>query len=438
MPQYNEFWKKPMEAPIHWIALLLMTISLGVLYSSYIAPQELAQDSNIPPLDRFKYYRTAAGWALIRGRYNNPTIHTLPAMMLYIEAEFLLDRATQTNAYFLLAVLIRMMLRMGLHRDPSKLSHISAYEGEMRRRMWYMAMQSELLCAFHVGLPSMVVGIESDTTEPRNLLDDDFSEDCAELPISRPIVDWTPMSFTILKASLCRVFGLIVRHVNSLAPQRYADVMALDKTLEEAWAKVPAVMRVRPLEESVADPAGLIIQRFNLATMYQKSRCVLHRRYMSESRPPRPEHAYSRRACLRAALTILEYEEIIYHAVGGSGVLSQHGYFVTSLAVCDFMLAAMIVYVAVRSNSYSEFEGNYDFVSQHEQTPSKEAMVQVLRRSHSYFVVAAKDNAELSKVEFVLRTMVANIDKQSEGRRGSTGGVATAEKSMSPFTTEGT
>lgn len=86
------------------------------------------------------------------------------------------------------------MMKMGLHRDPDKLPRITPYEGEMRRRMWNFVVQIDLMVSFHLGLPCMIHGIESDTALPRNLLDLDFDENTTELPPSRPNDDYTPLS----------------------------------------------------------------------------------------------------------------------------------------------------------------------------------------------------------------------------------------------------
>ena len=36
-----------------------------------------------------------------------------------------------------MAIVFRFAFEMGYHRDPDQFSHLSVFEGEMRRRVWY-------------------------------------------------------------------------------------------------------------------------------------------------------------------------------------------------------------------------------------------------------------------------------------------------------------
>ncbi len=58
---------------------------------------------------------------------------------------------------------------MGYHRDPSNLSGISPFDGEMRRRVWLNIVQVEALMSYEMGFPSMIPSEFCDTKVPRNL-----------------------------------------------------------------------------------------------------------------------------------------------------------------------------------------------------------------------------------------------------------------------------
>jgi hypothetical protein len=406
--QYALFWQEPQKVPYHWLALLFMIMGLGVFFSSFMAPHELKGDSPEPPMDRLKLYRSAAGWALIKGKYTQPGPMTLQPLILYVEAEFLVNRAAQMNCYLLSSVCIRLMLKMGLHRDPSKLANISPFDGEMRRRMWNLSIQIDLIVSFHMGLPSLIHGIESDTAMPRNLVDEDFDENSTELPAARPQTDYTTMTYPVNKATVCRVFGQIARQAHSLAPPTYAEVLKLDNLLEETWKGVPAFMKVKPLAECVTDPPMQIIQRFGLASLYHKSRCVLHRRYLAEA-VPKKEHDYSRRMCLDAAVSLLEYQNTIWQACQPGHILSANGWFVSSLAVHDFLLAAMILYLVIKSEHYSEVGGDYNWMTQHTPTPTKDELRRLLRRSYDIWTDVARGIPEVQKTADILSTMLGKI-----------------------------
>ncbi|KPM41312.1 hypothetical protein AK830_g5232 [Neonectria ditissima] len=412
---YAKFWQDPSDVSLHWIAQLFMMLGLGIFFNTFINASEVEGDSPILPLDRIRQYKSCAGWALVWGKYTQPTIATLPAFMLYVESHFLFNRAAQMNCYMLSGVCIRLMLKMGLHRDPSKLANITPFEGEMRRRMWNMGIQIELLVSFHMGLPSMLQGFETDTAVPRNLQDDDFDENSVDLPPGRPPTDFTTMTYPIHKTNILRVFGLIARQAHALTPPSYAEVMKLDDLLQETWRTLPTFMQVRPLDDCVGDPPTLLIQRFGLASIYNKSRCVLHRRYLAEAVPQR-EHDYSRKQCLESALSLLGFQHTIWEACKPGHVLSQNGWFVSSLAVHDYLLAAMVVYLVIKNEHYSETGGEFDWMSQTTtSTPTKAELTDLLKRSHFIWADVATDVREVGKTADTLATMLAKLGSPVDG-----------------------
>lgn len=338
------------------------------------------------------------------------------------------------NCYLLAAVCIRIMLKMGLHRDPSRLgagagagtgagtgagAGISAYEGEMRRRIWGLAVQIDLLVSFHLGLPSMINGIESDTQPPRNLLDEDFDEDTAELPPARSAADYTHMTYPIFKASICKVFGQVARQAHSLTAPTHAEVMEIDRLLEERWAAIPPFMKVRPLHTCITDPPFQVIQRFGIGALYQKARCVLHRRYLVE-KDPRPEHDYSRRTCLLGALALLEYQNTLFEATKPGGLLSQNGWFVSSLSMHDFLLAAMIVYLVLQNDQYEEPGGDSNWMEKDTPLPNKQQLMDALIKSHGIWKEVAAENPEVKKAPEVLEVMFRKIAGNGKGKESFT------------------
>ncbi|KAI0537797.1 hypothetical protein GGR58DRAFT_470290 [Xylaria digitata] len=409
--QYNEFLKNRQEADIHWIATLFMILALGIFFSSFQAPHELVIDSSTPAMDRFRQYRGACGWALIFGKYSQPGPFTLQAMVLYTEADFLVNRVSQINCYLLCATLIRLMLKMGLHRDPSKLPSITPYQGEMRRRMWNLAVQIDLLVSFHLGLPCMIHGIESDTALPRNLLDSDFNEDTTELPPSRPMTEYTPLTYPINKARIARGFGLVARLSHSLTLPTYTEIMRVDARIQDVWSGVPAFMKVKPLSECVTDAPMLVIQRFGIASLYQKSKCVLHRRYLVDPRPLK-EHDYSRRTCLEAAVALLHYQSTMFEATKPGAILAQNSWFIASLAINDFLLADMIVALAVQQRNDCE-EDSTNWMATCTPPVTKESLVEMLIHSHKVWTEMAVTVVDCRKAATVVRTMLQRIQTQS-------------------------
>ncbi|KAG7106385.1 rRNA-processing protein fcf1 like [Verticillium longisporum] len=246
---YREFWVDPSGIDYHWLAQLFMVICLATHFSTYMAPHELAQDSPEPPFERMKRFRSTAAWCLVKGKYHQPKEQTIASVLMYAETEFLVNRNSQMNCYLLASTVMRLMLKLGFHRDPSKLSHITAFQGEMRRRMWHMGMTLDLLVSFHMGLPPMIHGIDSDVALPRNVLDRDFGPESKELPPPQPMTDYTDLTYPLCKNKLMICFGHVARLAHLLTPPPYSEVLKLDSSIQEAWDAVPGFMRVRPIED---------------------------------------------------------------------------------------------------------------------------------------------------------------------------------------------
>ncbi|KAI2621674.1 hypothetical protein GGR54DRAFT_630097 [Hypoxylon sp. NC1633] len=429
--EYNDFCKDPAGAHLHWIALLYMVLSLGVFFSLFSAPHELENDSSIPGPDRFKQYRGAAGWALIWGKYSQPCSYTLQAFTLYVEGDFMNNRESRMNCYLLSSVLIRLMLKMGLHRDPSKLPNISPYDGEMRRRMWNLATQLDLLVSFNLGLPSMMHGIETDTGLPTHLKDTDFDKDTKVLPPARPTTDYTSLTYPINKSKLTQIFALVVRQAHALALPTYDEVMKVERELRNTWQAVPTFMTPKPMDQCVMDPPIQITQRFGLATMYCKVRIVLHRRYVSEV-VPQKEHDYSRQACVDAALSLLGYQNTMHEACRPNGVLSQGSWFVAALiSINDFLLADMVVALVIQNDKYWDEDRDFDWLPNGMAPLSRNDLLQLLKRSHSIWSDLAGSAPELRKAEVVVRTMLRRIQAQfvTECQESETSGIRTNSSS---------
>ena len=262
-----------------------------------------------------------------------------------MEAEF--ARGNQVKCYLLVSVVIRIALRVGLHRDATKVAGgISVFRAEIRRRLWHFLRQVDNLSSFYIGLPSMAHVIESDTERPRNLRDEDFHENSKDLPASRPESEMTSMSYILCKGRIMDIFGEIAAQANRLSLPPYEEILELDNTPNQAFAKVPTFYQVVPQDLAFTDSVELIIQRFSIAVLYLKSRCVLHRKYMIGGSDEQ-KFSFSRQASLDASMQLLRYQSSIHDAVQPDGLLSRETWFVTSLSIHDFLLAATIVYLTL-------------------------------------------------------------------------------------------
>ncbi|MBE3048916.1 fungal specific transcription factor domain-containing protein, partial [Candidatus Bathyarchaeota archaeon] len=218
----------------------------------------------------------------------------------------------------------------------------SFFECEMRRRLWTLLTEIDLLVAFQFGLPSNVQRQYFDTGLPHNLLDEDFDENTSERPTERPETERTPALYTIVKSRIVVAFGDILSTVMSRHSPTYGEVLRIDKRLEEAYEAIPPLLKHRSFSLSITDPVDIIMQRLWIELMYQKARIVLHRRYFTKARHD-TAYGESHWACMHASEKILQHQFEIHNEMLPGGRLAKERWFLSSLSTHDFLLANMML-----------------------------------------------------------------------------------------------
>jgi hypothetical protein len=84
------------------------------------------------------------------------------------------------------------------------------------------------------------------------------------------------------------------------------------------------------------------MSRFNIELLYQKTRILLHRNYLTAGQCD-ARFSESRRIVLQAARQSLEYQNVIFHACQPGGALNRTWWYMSSLNTYDFLLAAMVL-----------------------------------------------------------------------------------------------
>lgn len=321
-----------------WISLLFSVLYLG-------SRNERASSAGVPALIddtlRSRFLERAAE-ALVTGGYQKARPYSVEAVLFFAYCRFLQTNDPDADAWMVMSIASRLALRMGYHRDPKHFPKISQFEGEMRRRVFFLVEAMDLLLSFQAGLPPVLSEEECDTDAPRNILDEDFDEDCTELPLSRPPTEATSMLYFCYKSSFAKIFRRVIRHTLSLKNTKYEDTMRLNQELNQMHNKLPPCLTMRPFSAFLGEKASMVLDRLNVELMYLKCVCVLHRKYVTHERS-NPAYEYSRRACIDAALKILAHQTNLHAACQPGGQFFQDKWMVSSLILYDFLLAGIVV-----------------------------------------------------------------------------------------------
>ncbi|KPI40104.1 uncharacterized protein AB675_11359 [Cyphellophora attinorum] len=158
------------------------------------------------------------------------------------------------------------------------------------------------------------------------------------------------------------------------------------------------------MSQSFADPPYLIMVRINCEFLYQKSLMVLHRKYMSQEGNETSET--STRTCIAAAIAIVRWFADLHEEFKPGGQLHHERWMLSSFTMNDFLLAAMILCLAVskwrkkNQNAGRNIRGDWE---------AKE-WFDMLVRSHDMCVEEAeKGSKEGRKVAEALNVMLVAL-----------------------------
>ena len=392
-----------------WIGLLFGIMSLAVFFR-----HRSDGYGNAPPkpvTDTIYKYRSYATSAMVLADYTSGKPYTIECMMMTCSNQHMLSVDNQRLVWVMLGLTIRLALRMGYHRDPSHFPEINFLQGEMRRRIWHLLTQLDVLISFQQGLPSMIRALPSDIKPPHNLRDADFDANTKEPPASRPLSEMTPVSYSIAKWRICAVFADACDTSHAVTPPTYGEVLDLDKRMREAYGLIPPGLRVRPMDQAVTDSPEAIMCRFNLELLYLKSQCVLHRRFLNE-RQTDTRHTYSRKTCLEAAVECLKYHETIHTAVQPGGRLERYRWYMSSITSHNFLLAAMII--CLELTFYHEADPAAANAMREQLAWNQEEAIELLKKSYIIWKEISDTSKDAFKACGILEVLLKKVKAAPE------------------------
>ncbi|RDW63790.1 C6 transcription factor [Coleophoma cylindrospora] len=342
--QYEAFWANPSSVPIMWIGLLFSMICLAVVAadsSDFAHGSEPAEQQSL----QIDLYREKIVQCLIKGEYTKAGPYVLETFIHYVYVEFGIRADADNDIWFLLALEVNLAMRMGYHRDPSHFPGISPLEGEMRRRLWATVVLGDILISTQMGMPRMISDWQCDTAEPRNLNDSDLNEEMVQLPPSRPETEHTTALAVIARRRILIALAAISDLTTAVKSPNYTEVRRVDNKLQEAEASIPPPLKMKSMAASVTDSPQIIMSRLFISHMFYKGKMMLHRRFLFAESTSSDEDsfAYSREACLDAALGTLQIQNILDEETCSGGQLHTMRWRVTSSMNHQFLTATMIL-----------------------------------------------------------------------------------------------
>jgi hypothetical protein len=191
---------------------------------------------------------------------------------------------------------MRLALASGMHRDPSLLStgKISAFEREMKKRLWVTIMELELQASIESGIQSSLAGLYWDTSAPTNLPDDAFSAETQELPASRPLDSFTSAAYLSVSRQSIPLRLHLMQLLNDPSENLpYSEVLHYDAQVHELLSNLP----------KWDDPQGVLPSAL-LRLQLQQFLIMIHKPWAAMA-SKNDRYIYSFTTCINAAGSII-------------------------------------------------------------------------------------------------------------------------------------
>jgi hypothetical protein len=220
-----------------WLGLLYGILCIGAKFQidGPVGPGSTTPNESLHTA-RMDYYREKVVQALQLANYTKCPPFTIETLLVYFGCEYTRSSDTQFSMWILVGMIVRIALRMGYHREPSRFANISPFKAELRRRAWLVILSVDLVSSAQVGLPRMIQPFMYDTQEPRNVEEEDLFEEMTEVPPGRPETELTPLLYSIVMTRVRTVHAKVMDLTNATSQPPYRDIMNMDAVLRHVGA----------------------------------------------------------------------------------------------------------------------------------------------------------------------------------------------------------
>lgn len=300
--EYERFWENSHSVSTGFVRKLLLILAIGSVFHCKPGPfNELGL-----PIRRWIY---AAQWWISgpfekeRESIEGLQVHCL---LLLCRQAYAMDKESNWTAA---GTLLRQAIHQGLHRDPSNFPAISAFDAEMRRRIWASILEINVQFSLDAAMPPLLAPEDYDTRPPANLGDDDFDRSTNDIPPSQPKHYYTTSSLQVLFCQSLPVRLRIARTINDCSDeQSYENALHLGREVTVACKEMAALFHTWLSRTSKnMFPPTQFHQRM-MDTILRRFLLNLYRPFASRAAQD-PRFYLSRKLSIDSALILASYTE---------------------------------------------------------------------------------------------------------------------------------
>lgn len=207
-------------------------------------------------------YRLGLEYALAKADFLNiPDILLVQAVTIFV---FLVRRHDSSRfVWMMTGIVIRMAQALGLQQDGSNFDHLTPYEIEIRRRVWWALCILDVRAAEDQGSEFTITKGSFDTRLPLNLNDADIEPETKETPPERQSV--TDMTYALATCEICHVVRRLMVPTPGEEPLEPEDKNRLLNEIYESLDRV--YLRYTTETENITYWVAVISTRLVIAKM---------------------------------------------------------------------------------------------------------------------------------------------------------------------------
>ncbi|KAL4738619.1 hypothetical protein BDV11DRAFT_131445 [Aspergillus similis] len=298
---YRIFWTEPQSSPMSFLMKLVLILAIGTVF---YRDSTSGFDNRFTQLKQ-KWVYAAQWWLTGPSEETTASLDGLQVFCLLLTARKVCRLGTSsvlsTNS------LIDMAMRLGLHIDPANFPNLSAFESEMRVRLWATVREIALQSALESGLPCRYTP-GFDPRPPFNLDDRDIGPNINQVPSTKPHTQWTDTSFLSLLQDSVKLRMEIVHFVASPGEKSYQQALRLTADMRQACRKLADFTQSCKASPSDHGLRPTVFHKRFLDMEFRRYILALHAPFIVQARKD-PRFFYSRKASLESAMVIASYAD---------------------------------------------------------------------------------------------------------------------------------
>lgn len=219
MKAYAAIWTDDAEPSIAFTMQLKLVLAIGAIF--YDEDCSLRADAT-------GWVFEAQTWLSSPNFKSKLGIQYLQTSILLLIAREMTDVGSEL-VWVAAGSLLREAIYIGLHKDPANLPHMSAFEAEMRRRVWNTILEINLQLCLISGGPCLLSLEDFNTIPPRNYNDEQLT-----IPESQVMPDhvYTQTSLAIAMQKTLPIRLTVVKFLNDVATTgTYEETLRIDAEL---------------------------------------------------------------------------------------------------------------------------------------------------------------------------------------------------------------